>query len=381
MWCRCQDGPVSAPLLIRAGRALVGGRLQDNVDVLLADGLVSAVGPDLSGPASTRVLELPNGLLSPGYVDLHVHALDGCGMVGAASPDVPGLARALAARGVTGFLATTAAAPITEQLEVLAALSDGSAGARCLGVHLEGPWLAPERAGAQPPDALILPALTDLEQLLQAGPPVMLTLAPELPGALPVISRAAAAGVVVSLGHSAASYDQTLAAVSAGARHVTHCFNAMTPLHHRDPGLVGAALDLAEVTVEAIADGVHLHPAILRLLWRACGPQRLCLVSDAVDLVAVGLADVATAPTAERAARLPDGTLAGSRVGLDGCVRNAVAWGIPLADALTMATTTPASVIGRSVDLTPGAVADVVLLDAELRVVLTVVGGTAVWPA
>ena len=381
MWCRCQDVLVSAPLLIRAGRALVAGRLQDNVDVLLADGRVSAVGPDLSGPASTRVIELPSGVLSPGYVDLHVHALDGCGMVGAASPDVPGLARALAARGVTGFLATTAAAPITEQFEVLASLSDGSAGARCLGVHLEGPWLAPERAGAQPPDALILPALADLEQLLQAGPPVMLTLAPELPGALPVISRAAAAGVVVSLGHSAASYDQTLAAVAAGARHVTHCFNAMAPLHHREPVLVGAALDLAEVTVEAIADGVHLHPAIVRLLWRACGPQRVCLVSDAVDLADVDQADVAATPTADRAARLPDGTLAGSRVGLDGCVRNAVAWGIPLADALTMATTTPAGVLGRSVDLTPGAVADVVLLDAELRVVMTVVGGTAVWPA
>lgn len=380
MWSRCQDGPVTPPLLIRAGRTLVAGQLRNNIEVLLVDGLVSAVGPKLSMPASTRVIELPAGVLSPGYVDLHVHALDGCGLVGAAPPDVPGLARALAARGVTGFLATTSAAPVDELVKVLASLSagpgagdgDGAAtvGARCLGVHLEGPWLSPDQAGAQPPHALTLPDLCDLERLLQAGPPVMLTLAPELAGALPVITRAAAAGVVVSLGHSAASYDQALAAVMAGARHVTHSFNAMAPLHHRAPGLIGAALDLAEVTVEAIADGVHLHPAIVRLLWRACGPQRVCLVSDAVD-VDPGLIGAATTD----ASRLPNGTLAGSRVGLDACVRNAVAWGIPLADALTMATTTPAGVIKRSVALAPGAIADLVLLDADLRVVLTVVAG------
>jgi N-acetylglucosamine-6-phosphate deacetylase len=360
---------VSAPLLLKAGRALVDGAVRDDVDVLLADGVVNAVGPDLAVPPSTHVLELSDGLLAPGYVDLHVHALDGHGLVGAGSPDVPGLARALATRGVTSFLATTTAAPVAELVQVLAGLADGGAGARCLGAHLEGPWLAAAKAGAQPRDALALPSLTDLERLLAAGPVVMLTLAPELEGAQAVIARAAAAGVVVALGHSAAGYDVAGAAVAAGARHVTHCFNAMPPLHHRDPGLVGMALDRGEVTVEAIADGVHLHPAVLRLLWRACGPHRVCLVSDAVDVALPGT----------QAARLPDGTLAGSRVGLDACVRNAVAWGIPLADALTMGSTTPAAAIGRVAALTPGAPADVVLLDADLQVACTVVAGVPVW--
>ena len=211
----------------------------------------------------------------------------------------------------------------------------------------------------------------------------MLTLAPELPGAEALIRRAVAAGVVVSLGHSAASYDQAVQAVAAGARHVTHCFNAMLALHHREPGLVGAALDLGELTVEAIADGVHLHPAVVRLLWRACGPARVALVSDAVD-VELPAGDVelpggdVELPGGD-AARLADGTLAGSRSGLDAAVRNVVSWGIDLADALTMAATTPAKVLGIDHTLTVGAAADLVLLDDALDVAMTVVGGRVRW--
>ena len=358
-----------APVLLRTGRALLGGRLQDGVDVLVEGGVVVATGRTLAAPAGARVVELPGGLVSPGFVDLHVHALDGCGLVGPGAPDVPGLARALARRGVTGFLATTAAAPLGQLQAVLAGLPYDGAGARCLGVHLEGPWLSADQAGAQPPDALRLPDLGAFERLLAAGPPAMLTLAPELEGAHALVRRATEAGVVVSLGHSTATYDQAVQAVAAGARHITHCFNAMPALHHREPGLVGAALDLAGVTVEVIADGVHLHPAVVRLLWRACGAERMCLVSDAVDVDLPGTG----------AARLPDGTLAGSRIGLDTAVRNLVAWGIPLADALTMAATTPGSVLGRAQVLAVGVQADLVLLDAGLDVVMTIVGGRPVW--
>jgi N-acetylglucosamine-6-phosphate deacetylase len=236
-------------------------------------------------------------------------------------------------------------------------------------VHLEGPWLSGAKAGAQPQQDLQLPDLAALETLLAAGPVAMLTLAPELDGALEVIRAAEKAGVVVSMGHSTATYDQAVLAVAGGARHITHCFNAMLSLHHREPGLVGAALDLPGVTVEAIADGVHLHEAVVRLLWRACGAQRVCLVSDAVDVDLPGVG----------AAHLADGILAGSRSGLDASVRNVVSWGIPLADALTMASTTPAAVLGLTHDVTVGAPADLVLLDAGLDVVVTVVGGVPVW--
>lgn len=377
----------SAPLLFRTGRALVDGRLQAGVDVLVDDGVVRATGRALPAPAGARVVDLPDALLSPGFVDLHVHALDGCGLVGPGAPDVPGLARALARRGITGFLATTAAAPVEELQAVLEGEPYDGSGARCLGVHLEGPWLSTDKAGAQPPDNLRLPDLDALDRLLAAGPPAMLTLAPELEGADLLIRRATEAGVVVSLGHSTATYDQAVRAVGSGARHITHCFNAMPSLHHREPGLVGAALDLEGVTVEAIADGVHLHPAVVRLLWRACGPARVCLVSDAVDVDLPGTSaarlpdgpGAARLPDGPGAARLPDGTLAGSRIGLDASVRNLVAWGIPLTDALTMAATTPAAVLGLAHVLETGARADLVLLDAGLDVVMTVVGGVPVW--
>jgi len=177
----------------------------------------------------------------------------------------------------------------------------------------------------------------------------------------------------VSLGHTGVDYDAALAAFDAGARHVTHCFNAMRPLHHRDPGLVGAALDRPDVTVEVIADGVHLHPAVVRLLWRAAGRDRVCLVSDAVEL------DLPEARSDGTATRRPDGTLAGSRTGLDAMVRNLVSWGVPLADALTMASVTPARVLGRRGAIEQGAPADLVALDADLQVVGTMVDGAVVW--
>ena len=348
------------PLLVRAGSALLNGVLRP-ASLLLADGVVAAVDP-VDPPAQAEVRDV--AVLAPGFVDLHVHALDGAGTIG--QPDVPGLSAALAKRGVTSFLATTVAAPVDSLLPLLTPVP--VAGARCAGVHLEGPWLAPSHLGAQRPDGVALPSLADLERLLAAGPPRLLTIAPELPGAAEVVARAVGAGVVVALGHSGATYDEAAAAVGLGARHVTHCFNAMSGLHHREPGLVGAALDLPEVTVELIADGVHVHPAAARLVWRACGAERVCLVSDAVDL---GL------PGAD-AARLADGTLAGSRMGLDQAVRNLVAWGVPLADALTMASVTPGRVLGQP-SLAVGAPADLVLLSADLEVEATVVGGTVVW--
>lgn len=359
-------------LLIRAREVLLDGAIVPARDVLVDDGLVVAVlPPDASRRAE---VELDADLVAPGFVDLHVHALDGRGLVGAGSPDAEGLSRALLRRGVTSFLATSVATPVDDLVPLVASVTATPVtGARLLGVHLEGPWLSPTHLGAQPAEAVSLPDLGDLDRLLAAGPPRMLTLAPELPGADTVIERAVAAGVVVSLGHSGATYDQAVAAVASGASHVTHCFNAMSGLHHREPGLVGAALDLPGLTVELIADGVHVHPAAARLLWRAVGADRLCLVSDAVDLSGDASGDAGV--------RLADGTLAGSRSGLDQAVRNAVAWGIPREQALRMASTTPARVAGRPElgTLAVDGPADLVLLDAGGHVTATVVGGGVRW--
>lgn len=364
--------------VLHAGRALVDGVLVDDCTVTVEDGIIADVRVAATPPSGPDVLVSTNGILAPGLIDVHVHALDGAGMLDADAVDVAGLGRALARRGVTGFLATTVTSPVDALERALANVPPVGTvdGARCLGVHLEGPWLSSARPGAQPVQHLVAPDLTDLDRLLAAGPVAMVTIAPELPGATDVVRAASARGVVVALGHSDATYDDACAAVAAGARHVTHCFNAMSPLHHRRPGLAGAALDLDDLTVEAIGDGVHLHPAVLRLMWRARGARRVCLVSDAVDLGG----DTGLSPSPDGALRRADGVLAGSAIALDRAVRNAVSWGIPLSDALTMASTTPASVLRRD-DLgriAVGARADLVVFDADLQVRTVIVDGDVV---
>ena len=333
-------------------------------DVVLRDGRVAALLP----PGPGAGLDVSGCVVAPGLVDLHVHAAGGAGAQGR-DGDLAGMARALAAAGTTSFLATAYAAPLPELADLVGGPRP-TAGARCLGVHLEGPWVSPAAAGALPPAALRPADAAEALALVEAGDVRVVTVAPELPGALDLVAALAARGVHVSLGHSRASYDEAVAAVAAGARGVTHCFNAMSQLTGREPGLVGAALRLPSLVVEVIADGVHVHPEAVLALVAARGPGGVALVSDCVD---------GCAPTGlERdgdVLRLPDGTLAGSALCLADAVRHVVEWGVPLADALAMATTTPAGVLGRDVALRPGADADLVVLDPDLRVRHVLVGG------
>jgi N-acetylglucosamine-6-phosphate deacetylase len=347
-------------LLVRGAAVLVGTALVPSYDVVLDDGVVVALGEGLGTP------DLEVATVSPGFVDLHVHALDGCGFI--ESPDLVGLSTALVKRGVTSFLATTITASPAALLSAVEVVAAGGGPARCRGVHLEGPWLSPVRAGAQPVEHLRAPSVPELEALVAAGPVRLVTLAPELPGADALIAAAVDLGVRVSLGHSDCSFSAASQALALGATHVTHCFNAMSGFHHREPGLVGAALDLP-LTVEVIADGVHVHPSAVRSLVAAAGRDRVCLVSDAVD----------TGVPGSGAVRLADGTLAGTRAGVDAGVRNLVSWGVPLADALGMAAVTPLSALGLAGGLAVGAAADLVLLTSDLAVEATVVAGQVVW--
>lgn len=340
--------------------ALHGGRVLTSegwsqADLLLGDGLVRGEG------APDQVLDVTGCVVAPGFLDLHVHASGGSAVQGAAG-DLDGVARALVRGGVTSFLATTFSAPLPELRAVVGAARP-TEGARCLGVHLEGPWLSPQAAGAQPPDALRAPDAAEALALVDAGDVRVVTLAPELPGALDLVRALVARGVHVSLGHSRARYDEAALAVEAGARGVTHCFNAMPPLAAREPGLVGLAMTHPEVVVEVIADGVHVHPRSVLALHAARGASGVALVSDCVD----GCGPAGLVRDGE-VLRLPDGTLAGSALALVDAVRNAVSWGVPLEDALAMASTTPASVLGLDVALRPGAVADVVVLSPDLAV-------------
>jgi len=341
-------------------------------------------------PTGAKRVDAAGHFVVPGLVDLHIHGLLGHDCMG------PGLAKAiqrLPAYGVTAFLATTLTRPAAETQEALAAmvavLATPPQGADCLGIHLEGPFLSSVRAGMA--TAAWFEPLTwerfEAYQRAADGRIRLLTFAPEAPEALASIPRLVACGVVPSVGHSDATYEQIVQAVQAGLCHATHTFNAMRPFHHREPGVTGAVLALDEITAQLIADGVHVHPAAMRVLLRAKGFRRVALVSDAAPLA--GLPDglyrwgEQEVIVAGGACRLADGTLAGAHALLDTGLRTlAQGLGLPLADALTSAATTPAAALGvRKGRLAPGYDADIVLLDGALRPVRTFVRGREVYRA
>jgi N-acetylglucosamine-6-phosphate deacetylase len=261
----------------------------------------------------------------------------------------------LARFGTTAFLPTLVSPSWTIVERAQAALAagppDGYAGAEPLGWHVEGPFLNPARAGAHDPASLQPPDVRPVRDWSPASGIRMATIAPELPGALDVVRALVANGVVVSAGHSAATYDQAMAGFDAGIRAVTHLFNAMAPLDHREPGIVGAALTDPRVTIGLIPDGLHVHPAIVALVRQAVGGDRLAIVTDAIAALGMppGTHSLAgrLVDCDETSARLPNGVLAGSVLGLDQAVRNLATFaGIDAADALRAVTVVPRRLLG-----------------------------------
>jgi N-acetylglucosamine-6-phosphate deacetylase len=374
-----------APDLVVARGTVLTSAGPAEADVAIAAGRIAAVGAPGSfgdGPA----LDAAGLLVAPGLVDLQCNGAVGVDL--SSEPErLWEVAAALPCWGVTAWLPTIVTAPAEIRRRALAALRAGPpAGddrprAAPLGLHLEGPFLAPERRGAHPADRLVPPdAALPAEEGWSDGV-ALVTLAPELPGALDVVRTLAGEGIVVAAGHSSATAAETRAAVDAGVRYVTHLFNAMVPLGHREPGLPGVALTDGRVRAGLIADGLHVDPAVVALAARALG-DRLTLVSDAVAALGAPAGRVRLAAqwaeAGDDGVRLPDGTLAGSTLGLDRAVRNLVAFaGVPLADALAAASAAPAAVLGRDDRgvIAPGAVADLVLLDADGELVATVAAG------
>ncbi len=362
-------------MIFAGGRILTPDREVDWVSV--SGGRIEAIGH--GEPPDGERVDLAGNLLAPGFIDLHVHGGGGAHFMSGDPEECLAAARFHARHGTTALLATTLAAPPGDLLRAVAAVAQTG----ILGVHLEGPWLSERRRGAQPAEHLRPPDREELAALVAAGPVRLVSLAPELPGALDAIEAIAAAGAVPALAHTDATYEQAVAAIEAGARHAIHTFNGMRPLHHREPGVIGAVLDDPRVTCEAIADGHHVHPAALRLLYRAKGAGGLVLITDAI--AAAGLADgdheLAGAPIRVTAGRAEtaDGHLAGSTLTMDAAVRNAHAWGLPLTDALAAATRTPAWVLGVPKGrIAPGYDADLVVLERDLRPAAVYVGGRPV---
>ncbi len=377
--------------------ALVGGTLV-TPDVILpdhaitiADGRITSLTADLPPVGDTVVIDAQGGWVIPGLIDVHVHGGDGYDTMDATPEALHGLARFLARHGVTGFLPTTMTASadaIGAAIEAYQATPSTPDGAQRLGLHLEGPYLSYEQRGAQPAEHLRNPDPSEYASWLASGEVRLITLAPELEGALALIDQATAAGAAIAVGHTAADYEQTLTAFDRGARQATHIFSGMPPFSHRAPGVLGACLSDDRLVAQAIVDGVHIHPAMVRLLVRAKGVERLILISDSIRAAGLGdgTYDLGGQPVVVRdgvTRRAYDGGLAGSTLTLDAALRNVMVFaGLSLAEALPMATRVPAAALGlagRKGVIAPGADADLVVLDSEYRVRLTLVAGRVVY--
>jgi N-acetylglucosamine-6-phosphate deacetylase len=339
--------------------------------IRVTDGKVASIEPDDGSGAGATVLK---GTVVPGFVDLQVNGFGPRDVTECTPEAITAIATALLARGVTAWCPTIISTSEDVRLRALDAIADArkaGAGARILGAHLEGPWLSPVRAGAHDPSVLETPTAAAVARSIerQDGLVRIVTLAPELEGGLDAIAELAGAGVVASLGHTDATLSEERAGIDAGATMVTHLFNAMRPLHHREPGIIGAALADDRVTCGLIGDGTHVHPSLVAFTLRA-RPNNVALVSDVVS------------GEGDKVAKLPDGTIAGSLCALDEGIRVAAAAGAEVATVIAAATRTPSSLMGEPCGrLEPGAPADFVVLANDLRPTATYVGGKLVWSA
>lgn len=352
---------------------------------------IAAVGDArLPSPPEATVFDASGLILAPGFIDLQVNG--GFGHDFTADPStIWTVAAELPRYGVTAFLPTIITAPAATVERAQAALATGPpagfTGARPLGLHIEGPFLNPAKRGAHNPAHLREPSLAAVADWSPERWVRLVTLAPELPGALDLIRALNANDVVVSAGHSQATFDEAMASFDAGIRYATHLFNAMPALHHREPGLAAAALADKRVTIGLIADGLHVHPALVAAVWRLAGSERLTLVTDCMAAMGMPpgeyvLGDFGVS-VSESAARLDNGTLAGCVLSLDAIVRQFIDFtGCTLGEALPAVTSTPATVLGMDTErgrIASGTAADLVLLSPANEVVATFVAGRQVF--
>jgi len=373
-----------SPLRLIGAGVVTPTTVLDDAWLEIRDGLISAIGRGELPDDGTPTTRLTGGYLLPGFIDVHVHGGAGASLYSADADQVRQAAHGHLTHGTTSMLASVASMPLPRMIraaEVIAAVIEncpaGAPGANLVGIHYEGPFLSLARRGAQEIPALLDPTAAVLDDLLRAagGHARTITIAPELPEAPAVIARATSAGLVVSLGHSDASYEQFLAGIGAGARAVTHLFNAMRPLHHRDGGPVTAALLSPGVVCEIINDGSHLADPVIALVHRAAGPDRMAFVTDAMAAAGApdgrylsGNRDVTVT---EGVARLT-GTdiLSGSTLTLDRAFRRAVTEvGLSIVDTARIASTTPARLLGLEDrgEIAVGRRADLVALDDSFR--------------
>jgi N-acetylglucosamine-6-phosphate deacetylase len=377
------------PIVIHADRAFTPFEEISDAVIVIQGSKVAAIGQrgKVDLPRGAREINAGRKTVAPGFVDVHIHGAGGHDVMEGTREALEIITATVAAHGTTSLVATTVTASEKETRDSVAGIANfilntsqyatRELSAEILGIHFEGPFISPARRGVHPAKWIVPPSRELLAQLLgeARGTAQILTLAPELPGALDLISAARQAGLVVSLGHTDATYEQAQVAIERGASHAAHVFNAMRPFSHRGTGVIGAVLTSPKVSAELIADGVHVDEAAMRMLVELKTPERVILVSDGIS--ATGMPDgkyqlgMFEVQVSGGVARNAEGKLAGSTLTLDRALRNMVALGVPLPSALRMVTANPARQIGlgaRKGVLAPGADADLVFLDDKLEV-------------
>jgi N-acetylglucosamine-6-phosphate deacetylase len=373
--------------LIHAGRAFTPTLEIKDAGILIREGVIEAIGPreGVCLPAGATEIRATDKSAVPGFIDIHIHGAGGHDVMEASPAALDAVGKKVAGFGTTSFLATTVTAGPEDTCRAAEGIAQyitrqhlsPEARAEVLGIHFEGPFISRERRGVHPPQWIQLPSAELLGRFVSAaaGYARLMTIAPEVMGAAPCIEAAQKAGLVISIGHTDASYEQAQLAIARGARSATHMYNAMRPFSHRDPGVIGAVLTSPEINAELIADGVHVEEGAMKLLLQAKGAERVILVSD--GLSATGMPDGKymlggfEITVSNGVCRNADGVLAGSTLTLDRALRNIVKLGIPLPNAVRMLTLNPASLLGiesKKGSLRTGADADVLLLDEGLRV-------------
>jgi|SRR5580698_6441300 N-acetylglucosamine-6-phosphate deacetylase len=386
--------------------AFIAGRLYTPVEeiqnplLVVEDGRISEISSRSARevPANTAVVDFGDAVLAPGFVDIHIHGGAGIDLMRAQPSELPRLGTFLAAHGVTGYFATTVAAPLDATCTTLGRLADAieaaadssstnngdPAQARPLGIHLEGPFLSHKRRGVHPPENLVLPTVEVFERLWQAarGHVRMLTIAPELPGAMEVIGEAARRKVCVSIGHSDAEMPVAQDAVKAGANHATHTFNAMRPLDHRNPGIIGEVLSNDRLSADIIVDGIHVSPAVVKLFLRAKGRELAVLITDGISATGMPDGRYQLGPIevdVKDGTCTSGGSLAGSVLTMDRAVRNVTKFSEwSLRDAVRAASLNPARAAGLAAHhgmLAKGDAATFTVLSPVGEVLKTVVRG------
>jgi N-acetylglucosamine-6-phosphate deacetylase len=357
--------------------------------IIVEGGRITAIGhrDEVKIPEGATDYVASGMTVVPGFVDVHIHGAGGHDVMEATPAALDCITSTVARHGTTSILATTVTAPVDETCKSLEGIAqyirsyeqqeNTGLAAEILGIHLEGPFISKARRGVHPPDSIARPSVEILDKFRVASDGLIriLTVAPEIPGALELITAAVNNGIVAAIGHTDADYEQTRAAIQAGARHAVHFYNAMRPFSHRDPGVIGAILTEPDVTAEIIADGIHVAGPAIQVLLGTKGFDTVLLASDAT--AATGMRDGnfrlgnIEVTVKDGVCRNSEGKLAGSTLTLDRALRYIVALGVPLIDALRMATILPArrlGLAGKKGIIAIGADADLVVLTPDLRV-------------